>query len=691
MLRNVLSIALLFLFKMTFAQVGIGTTSPQAQLDIAASDAAAPTSLDGLLIPRISTFPAVNPTASQHGMLVFLTAVSGPNSPGFYYWNQTANAWTPLMSANSWNVNGNTAINGTNFIGTTNAQDIDFRTNNQIRARLTQKSQLELLNSGLSVFLGEEAGDTDDLTNNQNVYVGYQSGQFGTTGSMNVAIGFRSLWNNTSGYSNVAIGHNALTAATTGIQNTAIGQRSLASNTTGQGNTAIGYSALNSSTTASENTAIGFHALRINSGNHNTAAGAYALEFNTSGYANTAIGKRSLLNNTTGYFNTAAGYNALQQNSTGYHNTANGSGALGANTIGYGNTASGMSALQANTSGYDNTAVGSFALNQNTEGYLNTATGSNALSSNTTGIQNTANGRNSLLKNVSGNNNTATGMNAMANNQTGGNNTALGVAAMFQNVSGSNNVAMGGSSLYYNTTGIYNAAYGLDALRNNSTGENNTAAGASALISNATGTRLTGLGRLSDVASPGLTNGTVIGANAMLNASHKVRFGAATVTTIEGQVPYSNPSDARFKFDVKDNVPGLDFIMKLKPVTYRFDTRKFQSHLSKESIENIPASEFDRASAIVRTGFLAQDVEKAASETGYDFDGIHVADPSNPSDNYSLAYSQFVMPLVKAVQEQQDEIENLRAQNAHLKAESDSQRKLLESLSQRLSALEAKK
>ena len=57
------------------------------------------------------------------------------------------------------------------------------------------------------------------------------------------------------------------------------------------------------------------------------------------------------------------------------------------------------------------------------------------------------------------------------------------------------------------------------------------------------------------------------------------------------------------------------------------------------------------ASSIIHTGFIAQDVEKTAKELGYNFDGVNA--PTNSTDNYSLAYSQFVVPLVKAVQEQQ--------------------------------------
>ena len=76
------------------------------------------------------------------------------------------------------------------------------------------------------------------------------------------------------------------------------------------------------------------------------------------------------------------------------------------------------------------------------------------------------------------------------------------------------------------------------------------------------------------------------------------------------------------------------------------------------------ANDFGPASSIRRSGFIAQEVEKVAKEIGYDFDGIHK--PENDHDNYALAYSQFVVPLVKAVQEQQVEIEKQEAINKDL-------------------------
>ena len=52
---------------------------------------------------------------------------------------------------------------------------------------------------------------------------------------------------------------------------------------------------------------------------------------------------------------------------------------------------------------------------------------------------------------------------------------------------------------------------------------------------------------------------------------------------------------------------------------------------------------------MVYTGFVAQDVEKAARELNYDFSGVDAA--KNDKDLYGLRYSEFVVPLVKAVQE----------------------------------------
>jgi len=67
-------------------------------------------------------------------------------------------------------------------------------------------------------------------------------------------------------------------------------------------------------------------------------------------------------------------------------------------------------------------------------------------------------------------------------------------------------------------------------------------------------------------------------------------------------------------------------------------------------------------------GFLAQDVEKAAKECGFNFPGIDV--PRNDKEVYTLRYADFIMPMVKAIQELND---SLKLENANLKAEIEKQ------------------
>ena len=265
-----------------------------------------------------------------------------------------------------------------------------------------------------------------------------------TTGNQNTANGVYALGANTTGGYNTASGVNALQSNTTGNQNTASGAYALAANTTGGYNTAIGYAALQLNTTGATNTASGTFALANNTtGSSNTASGASALSFNTTGNGNTADGFYALQLNTTGNYDTASGGYALNANTTGSENTATGYGALYLNTTGIQNTASGYDALYSNTTGPHNTATGGFALNANTTGSENTASGYGSLQSNTTGIENTASGYGSLYSNTTGGTNTASGTFALYNNTTGTGNIAIGVDALLNNTTGGSNIALG--------------------------------------------------------------------------------------------------------------------------------------------------------------------------------------------------------------------------------------------------------
>ena len=290
----------------------------------------------------------------------------------------------------------------------------------------------------------------------------------------------------------------------------------------------------------------------------------------------------------------------------------------------------------------------------------NTSWGVSALVNNTTGVYNTAVGANALTSNTTGYDNTANGEEVLYSNTTGSFNTANGYAALSSNTSGDANTANGGDALAFNSTGSYNTAIGGNVLYFNSTGTFNTASGFSALFSNTIGNYNTALGYGADVASGNLSNATAIGYNAKVDASNKVRIGNTAVTRIEGQVLPTTPSDGRFKFNIREDVHGLDFILKLRPITYQFDTKKLEEQMSGRPVSSSASvqASYREATAIRHTGFIAQEVEKAAEATGYNFTGINR--PASNKDHYSLSYEAFVMPLVKAVQEQQVEIQDLK-------------------------------
>jgi hypothetical protein len=197
-----------------------------------------------------------------------------------------------------------------------------------------------------------------------------------------------------------------------------------------------------------------------------------------------------------------------------------------------------------------------------------------------------------------------------------------------------------------NTSGSYNTASCSQSLENNTTGYYNTAIGYTAY---STGTAY--------------DNSTALGYNAEPGASNRVRLGNDNVIWIGGHSPWYNTSDARAKSNIKEDVKGLDFILNLRPVTFNFNIDKTDELVGKE--ESIDYAEKYDIEKIKRSGFLAQEVEQAAIESGYDFSGV--SKPVGDVKYYSLAYSEFVVPLVKAVQEQQEIIENQKSEISELK------------------------
>lgn len=458
---------------------------------------------------------------------------------------------------------------------------------------------------------------------------------------------------------NTVYGQYALISNTSGVRNSAFGYSALYHNTTGINNSAFGQDALNNNTSGGDNTAVGYKSLFYNTtGIVNTAVGQRSMEMNTSGSYNTALGTYALQLNTTGMRNTACGYVALEANTTGMENAAFGHYSLGSNTTGSGNTAMGNRSNYSNTTGIVNVSVGQRSMEMNTTGSYNTAIGSYSLQLNISGLNNTACGYAALEANQSGSNNTASGYLALGNNMTGSNNTSIGVHSLFDNYSGYNNTAGGIGTLEHNTNGNYNTAFGDHALYSNSTGSDNSAFGSYAGYYSPTY----------------LSNSLALGNLAAAMASNTAVIGNSNVISIGGQVGWSTLSDGRFKENVESNVPGMEFIEKLRPVTYNYDLGAFNKH-SGLDIENdtILTDEAKKAwmeqqtksESITYTGFIAQEVEEAAKSIEYNFSGV--VKPQSEQDHYAIRYAEFVVPLVKATQEQQGELDALKNEIAELR------------------------
>ena len=365
--------------------------------------------------------------------------------------------------------------------------------------------------------------------------------------------------------------------------------------------------------------------------------------------------------------NTFWGYKAGFMSSTGKNNTAIGGSALYHTTTGFDNTAVGSMALAGNTGGFSNAAFGRLALFNNTTGNYNTAVGQAALQSNSTGNENVAVGTGAGIGNVNSNYNTAVGVNSQFFHQ------------------GSENTSVGAYTLAYYDGGTGNTAVGYSAMGNVEFGSMyNTAVGHSSRIW--VGGTSMDVAKFSTVlgykAEARGSNATAIGNGAVAEVSNKVRIGNAAITVIEGQVPFTTPSDGRFKFNVKEDVKGLDFILQLRPVTYQFDVNRFDERNASTSNENLVMQvSYNEATKLRRTGFIAQEVEEAANKSGYNFSGIIT--PKTSDDHYGLSYESFVVPLVKAIQEQQQVI---NAQHKRM----DEQDKKINQLIQELSELKRK-
>lgn len=251
--------------------------------------------------------------------------------------------------------------------------------------------------------------------------------------------------------------------------------------------------------------------------------------------------------------------------------------------------------------------------------------------------------------------NTFYGWNAGAAGTTGSWNVVMGSQAGQNNIDGTLNVLIGwragfatvtagqfngntfiGAQAGQASTGGPNTFIGEKAGQTNTSSTQNVFVGNQTGLNNTTtGGQHTLIGYQANVSTAGMLNSTAIGFQATVNASNKVRLGNTSVTVIEGQVGFTAASDRRLKDNITPIASGLDLIMKLKPVSY-----------------NMKNSTDSR----LNWGFIAQDIEALVGDKN-----AVLTVGGDKDRTLGLRYQDFVAPLVKAVQEQQDQISSLNS------------------------------
>ena len=111
------------------------------------------------------------------------------------------------------------------------------------------------------------------------------------------------------------------------------------------------------------------------------------------------------------------------------------------------------------------------------------------------------------------------------------------------------------------------------------------------------------------------------------------------------------PSDRNFKRDISDLDVGLNLITKLKPSQYNY--------------------KIDDISCPKMYGLIAQDLEESLAEVGIEKNSSwllqHNPKEDEKQSDYALDYLKLTPILIKAIQEQQEQIETLQSEINELK------------------------
>ena len=240
------------------------------------------------------------------------------------------------------------------------------------------------------------------------------------------------------------------------------------------------------------------------------------------------------------------------------------------------------------------------------------------------------------------------GQSAGENNASGYYNTFIGNAAGYNSTTGSYGTFIGNAA-GQNNTGNANTFVGQSAGFNNTSGFNHVFIGQNAGVNQNGGSNNTFIGASAGSISTGYLNATAIGAGAQPIASNSVTLGDGSVTTLRCQVTViTGISDARDKTDIIEISEGLEFVDKLKPVTFTWNQRDGNRIGDKAA------------------GFIAQDLLELQNESTIG-ENLDLVSDINP-ERLEARYNNLLPVLVKAIQELSLEVKSLKSEIELLKA-----------------------
>ncbi len=189
---------------------------------------------------------------------------------------------------------------------------------------------------------------------------------------------------------------------------------------------------------------------------------------------------------------------------------------------------------------------------------------------------------------------------------------------------------------------------------------------------------------------------TAIGYMATVTGDRQVQLGGSG-TSVYAWSALNNRSDARDKADIRNTELGLEFLLKHRPVEFRWDRRDDYFEEQEVEIEKTRTIKDEKGEIREETyteveirrvpipkdgskkckrfheGFIAQEVKAIMDEMGIDFAGYQDHSVNGGADVLTIGYTEYIPIIVKAMQELKqiydEKIESLKREISLLKKE----------------------